>query len=59
MPKSSTEKSQNLIWGLFSSVRLTIVLLIILAIASILGTIIPQKDAAVSLAKQLSPGLFR
>ncbi|MBL7210743.1 MAG: cytochrome c biogenesis protein ResB [Desulfobacteraceae bacterium] len=59
MPKSSTEKSQNLIWGLFSSVRLTIVLLIILAITSILGTIIPQQDDAISLAKQLNPGLFR
>ena len=59
MTKSNTEKPPNLIWGLFSSVRLTIVLLIILAIASILGTIIPQQEDTVGFAKQLSPRLFR
>ncbi|MEE9420983.1 MAG: cytochrome c biogenesis protein ResB [Desulfatiglandaceae bacterium] len=59
MVKSSTEKGPNPIWGLFSSVRLTIVLLIILAIASILGTIIPQQQDALGFAKQLTPGLLR
>jgi cytochrome c biogenesis protein len=33
--------------------------LIILAIASILGTLIPQQDGAVEFAQKLSPGLFR
>lgn len=59
MVKPSTEKGPNVIWRLFSSVRLTIVLLIILAIASILGTIIPQQQDAAGFAKQLTPGLLR
>lgn len=59
MAKSGTEKSSNPIWRFFSSVRLTIVLLIILAIASILGTIIPQKEGAADFAKGLTPELFR
>ena len=59
MSKSKTRKTPNPIWRLFSSIRLTIVLLIILAIASILGTIIPQQQDAVDLAKQLGPRLFR
>jgi len=47
----------NPIWGLFSSVRLTIVLLITLAVTSILGTVIPQQEAAIAFAQQLNPGL--
>ncbi len=42
--------------SLLSSVKLTIVLLIIISIASILGTIIPQQEADI-FASRLSPGL--
>lgn len=59
MVKPTTEKGPNVIWRLFSSVRLTIVLLIILAIACILGTIIPQQQDAAGFAKQLTPELLR
>lgn len=57
--KSNKDKKSSPIWDLFSSVKLTIILLIILAIASILGTLIPQQDGAVEFAQKLSPGLFR
>ncbi|MBU4425984.1 MAG: cytochrome c biogenesis protein ResB, partial [Proteobacteria bacterium] len=51
----------NSAWRFFSSVKLTIVLLIILAIASILGTVIPQmpQRESVEFAKGLSPGMFK
>jgi cytochrome c biogenesis protein len=54
----STEKS-NPIWRFFSSVKLTFFLLIILAIASILGTIIPQRgQGAMEFARNISPEMF-
>ncbi|MCP4682891.1 MAG: cytochrome c biogenesis protein ResB, partial [Desulfobacterales bacterium] len=59
MTKSSKEKKANVIWRFFSSVRLIIALLIIIAIVSILGTVIPQQDGAVEFARGLSPELFR
>ena len=37
--------------------RLTIVLLIILAVTSIFGTVIPQQEAAISFAQKLNPSL--
>jgi len=57
--ESKKERKPNIIWNFFSSVKLTIVLLIILAIASIIGTIIPQREGAMQFAKGLSPDLFR
>ena len=45
----------NIIWNFFASVKLAIVLLIILAILSILGTLIPQQREAVEFASRLSP----
>jgi cytochrome c biogenesis protein len=59
MKKSNSETRSNAIWGLFSSLKLTLVLLIILAIASILGTLIPQEDGAVKFARALSPTMLR
>jgi len=58
MTKSNNDKKSNLIWDIFSSVKLTLVLLIILAISSTLGTLIPQQESAVEFARGLSPGLF-
>ena len=46
------------VWSFFSSVRLTIFLLVIIALVAIIGTIVPQRDAAAGLALQISPGLF-
>jgi len=45
------------LWNAFSSVKLTLFLLILLAVASILGTVIPQQEGTAELAEKLSPGL--
>ena len=47
----------NPIWKFFSSVRLTIILLIILAVTSIFGTVIPQQETAMDFIQRLNPGL--
>lgn len=47
------------LWSAFSSIKLTIVLLIVLAVTSIFGTVIPQQEGALELAEKLSPSLFR
>lgn len=51
-------QNKNPLWSFFSSVRLTIVLLILLAVVSILGTIIPQREEAAELARNLNPDTF-
>jgi len=42
----------------FSSVKLTLALLILIALAAILGTVIPQQEAAETFAGRLSPGML-
>ncbi|MBW1772367.1 MAG: cytochrome c biogenesis protein ResB [Deltaproteobacteria bacterium] len=59
MQKPDAGKSENPVWNLFKSVKLTIVILIILAIASIAGTLIPQQEGAIGFARKLSPGVLR
>jgi cytochrome c biogenesis protein len=59
MAHDTTERSKNVLWRFFSSVKLTIVLLIILAVASILGTLIPQREGATEFARNLSPGVVQ
>ena len=49
-----TDKA-NIIWRTLSSVRLTAALLIILALASVVGTFIPQGEEAMEFARGLSP----
>lgn len=44
MTKQATSFRDNPVWKLFSSVRLAIVLLILLAITSIAGTVLPQGE---------------
>ncbi len=51
------EKSPNPIWNTLSSIRITLILLIILAITSIFGTLIPQQEESIKFAQGLSPGL--
>lgn len=59
MKNATSRKEPNALWKFLSSVKLTIVLLILLAIVSILGTLIPQQQGAVEFAKSLTPGMFR
>jgi cytochrome c biogenesis protein len=59
MPASETRKHPNPVWSFFCSVRLTITLLIILALVSIVGTLIPQRQAAIDFARNLSPGTLK
>lgn len=61
MTKTPELKESNFLWKLFKSVKLAIVLLILLAGASIIGTIIPQisQRESVEFARRLSPGVFR
>jgi len=61
MAKSISKTKPNSVWRFFSSVKLAIVLLVILAIVSILGTVIPQmpQRESVEFAKGLSPGMFK
>jgi cytochrome c biogenesis protein len=42
----------------FSSVKLTLALLILLALSAVLGTVIPQQEAAETFAGRLNPGML-
>lgn len=57
MTSAKTEKKSNIFWRVFTSVKLTLGLLIVLAVTSIFGTVIPQQEGAMELAERLSPGL--
>jgi len=52
-------KTKKIFLSFFSSLKLTIILLIIIAVASILGTIIPQQYQGGESFRHLSPGLFK
>jgi len=47
------------LWRAFNSIKLTLFLLIVLAVTCIFGTVIPQQEGALGLAEKLSPGLVR
>lgn len=51
-------KNKSGIWSFFSSVKLAIVLLSLIAFFALIGTIVPQREAAAELAGRMSPGLF-
>lgn len=55
MPK----KRADTILSILSSVKLTLTLLILVALLSIVGTFIPQQESAVEFASRLSPGAAR
>jgi len=59
MKNAQSKNNPNVVWSFLSSVKLTIVLLILLAIVCIVGTVIPQEQGAVEFAKTLSPAMFR
>ena len=47
--------NKSSLWSFFSSVKLTIFLLAVIAVFSAIGTVIPQREAAVEFSRQLSP----
>jgi cytochrome c biogenesis protein len=59
MPQARPEKNTNVIWELFRSVKLTVVLLVILGMTSSIGTLIPQGREALEFARSLSPQTFK
>jgi cytochrome c biogenesis protein len=61
MIKNSHEGNKKTfsLWNTFRSIRLTLFLLILLAVTSVFGTVIPQQEGAMELAEKLSPGLLR
>ena len=59
MTHSKTHGKANIIWRFFSSVKLTIFLLIVLALTSILGTLIPQREDAIQFIRTLNPELLQ
>lgn len=59
MVKERENSKGNSLWNFFSSVRLTMGILILLAIASVAGTLIPQQEEAARLAHEMSPALAR
>jgi cytochrome c biogenesis protein len=48
---------KNPVRSFFASVKLAIVLLVLISVASILGTLIPQQEAAEPFINRLSPGV--
>lgn len=48
---------KNPVWSFFSSVRLTLALLIIIALAAVIGTVVPQQEAAGESLQKLPPAL--
>lgn len=48
----------NFLWSFFSSVRLTIFLLAFIALFALVGTVVPQREAATALTGHISPELF-
>ncbi len=51
-------KNKSGIWSFFSSVQLAIVLLSLIAFFALIGTLVPQREAAAELAEKISPALF-
>ncbi|PKN53515.1 MAG: hypothetical protein CVU55_02515 [Deltaproteobacteria bacterium HGW-Deltaproteobacteria-13] len=51
-------KNKSRLWSFFSSVELAILLLSLIAFFAVIGTLVPQREAAVELAGRMSPGLF-
>ncbi|MBN2031932.1 MAG: cytochrome c biogenesis protein ResB [Deltaproteobacteria bacterium] len=52
-----SKRTPPFLWSTFSSIKLTIFLLILVAVTSILGTLIPQQESAMKVVQSLSPSL--
>ncbi|MFA5322788.1 MAG: cytochrome c biogenesis protein ResB [Smithella sp.] len=51
-------KRKSVLRSFFSSVRLAVILLSLIAFFAVIGTLIPQREAALELSLRMSPGLF-
>ena len=51
-------KKKSGIWSFFASVQLAIVLLSLIAFFALVGTLVPQREAAAAFAEHISPALF-
>ncbi len=51
-------KSKSGLWSFFTSVKLTLVLLTLIVVLAVVGTLVPQREAAFELSGSLSPGIF-
>jgi cytochrome c biogenesis protein len=51
-------KNKSGVWSFFASVQLAIVLLSLFAFFALIGTLVPQREAAVAFAERISPALF-
>jgi cytochrome c biogenesis protein len=47
---------KNVLWSLFSSFNLAVVLLILIVLLAVAGSLIPQQDAAREFARRIPPG---
>ena len=56
---SAHDIEKPMLWSFFKSVKLAVVLLITLAVAAIVGTVVPQGEDAIRFAMKLDPKLFR
>jgi cytochrome c biogenesis protein len=57
--RAGSDSPLDSVWKFFASVRLTIVLLLTLAITSIIGTLIPQNEAPQAYLEAFGPSLYR
>jgi cytochrome c biogenesis protein len=57
--RARSDSPLDSVWKFFASVRLTIVLLLTLAITSIIGTLIPQNEAPRAYLEAFGPSLYR
>ena len=57
--KSSTSNIFNLVWDFFASVKLALLTLCTISLASIIGTIIPQNEALTWYVKKFGPQVAR
>ena len=55
--QETNSPKKNPVWSFFSSVRLTIALLIIIALAAVIGTVVPQQEAASESLQKIPPAL--
>jgi cytochrome c biogenesis protein len=49
-------EKRNALWSFLASVRLTVILLIVIAVSAILGTVIPQQEEAQRFLRDFPPG---
>jgi cytochrome c biogenesis protein len=55
--QDKTNPAKNPVWSFFSSVRLTLFLLILIALAAVIGTVVPQQDASGDAFQKLPPAM--